>query len=240
MNLIVYPPAYGELNASPFCVKAMALLQMSGLDHAITTLADPRKQPYGKLPVLRDGDQVVPDSDGIRDYLETRYGCDFDAGLSDDQKAVSRMVIRALEEHLYFAILSERWLEDENWAVVRAQFFTSMPRPVAMIVAPLLRRAVAAQARGQGIGRLPSAERVARADKDFVALRQLLGGRSFLFGDTPTAADATAVAMLRSVMKFPKATPLAAAMARHGSLVAYMDRTSAAILPPLSKITGSG
>ena len=71
-------------------------MEMSGLDYALDVNPDPRKAPKKKFPVLSDAGQVIPDSDQIRDHLEVKYGVDFDAGLSAEQKAVSRMVIRAL------------------------------------------------------------------------------------------------------------------------------------------------
>lgn len=90
MKLIVYPPAFGELNGSPFCVKSLAMLNMSGLDFDAEVIDDPRQQPKGKLPVLHDGGQVVPDSDLIRDHLEKTYSIDFDQGLTQQQRAEPR------------------------------------------------------------------------------------------------------------------------------------------------------
>ncbi|MEM7439852.1 MAG: Tom37 metaxin N-terminal-like domain-containing protein, partial [Pseudomonadota bacterium] len=106
MKLLVYPPAFGELNGSPFCVKALALLQMSGLDFETEIIDDPRKQPKGKLPVLHDEGTVIPDSSLIRVHLEQKYGLDFDAGLDPRQKAESHAIVRMLEEGLYFLIVA--------------------------------------------------------------------------------------------------------------------------------------
>ena len=163
MKLIVYPPAFGEINGSPFCVKAMCLMQLSGLEYDLEVLADPRKQPKGKLPVLVDGNEVIPDSDMIRDHLQARHGIEFDQGLDDGQKAASRMIIRAVEEHLYFLIVANRWQEPAHWPHVRDAFFAEVPWPVRSVIAPMIRRNVIRQVMGQGAGRYTSAERLERA-----------------------------------------------------------------------------
>lgn len=98
MKLTVYPPGFGEITGSPFSSKAICLMEMSGQGYELDVNPDPRKSPKKKFPVLNDGGQIIPDSDQIRDYLETTYGMDFDAGLSAIQKAMSRMVIRTFED----------------------------------------------------------------------------------------------------------------------------------------------
>ncbi len=55
LKLMTYKPAFGEPSASPFCTKAICLLNMSGLDWKPEYTSDPRKAPMAKLPVLRDG-----------------------------------------------------------------------------------------------------------------------------------------------------------------------------------------
>lgn len=62
LSLISYNPAFGQPSGSPFCTKALCLLEMSGVDWKIDFDNDPRKTPMGKLPVLRDGSKIVPDS----------------------------------------------------------------------------------------------------------------------------------------------------------------------------------
>ena len=98
MKLITFAPAFGEIAASPFSTKALCLLEMSGLPYERENSMDPRKAPKAKLPVLEDAGQIIPDSDFIRTHLETKYSVDFDAGLSDAQKGVSRALISMVED----------------------------------------------------------------------------------------------------------------------------------------------
>ena len=99
LELIAYAPAFGEPTGSPFTNKAICLLERSGQPYTVKHTNDPRKAPKAKLPVLQHDGQLIPDSDDIRDHLETTFGIDFDAGLNPQQRAVSRAIIRMVEEN---------------------------------------------------------------------------------------------------------------------------------------------
>ncbi|MEZ4331947.1 MAG: glutathione S-transferase family protein [Myxococcota bacterium] len=57
---------------SPFVLKVLVALEEKGLAHAVEAPA-PALHPLGKMPVLRDGDVVVPDSSAICAYLERKH-----------------------------------------------------------------------------------------------------------------------------------------------------------------------
>src|SRR5258708_7762767 len=67
---------YGA-NRSPFFRKARVVLEEKGIPYQVERLAPVPKtpellamHPLGKIPILRDGDVVVPDSSVICAYLE--------------------------------------------------------------------------------------------------------------------------------------------------------------------------
>ena len=231
LTLITYPPAFGAPTASPFCVKAMCLLKASGLEWQPEFSSDPRSAPKRKLPVLRDGDKLIPDSDEIRDYLEIRYGIDFDAGLSARDRAVSRAVIRMAEENLYFILVCNRWLNDENWEVTRRELFGQIPKPLFKFVTGKIRKQAIANVNGQGMGRHSVQERADRAAKDLAAIETLLDGKPFLFGDQPTAADMSVVPMLHAQASSTATTPISVLVTENEGLSAYVARGVAAMYP---------
>ena len=62
ITLHTFGPMLGVPDPSPFCIKAMALLKMSGLPFEVVPGADPRKAPKGKIP----WDTVTGGHDGAR------------------------------------------------------------------------------------------------------------------------------------------------------------------------------
>lgn len=231
LKLIVFNPAFGAPSASPFCTKAMCLLKMTGVEHRVVYGGDSRKAPKQKLPVLMDQDRAIPDSDAIRAHLETVAGIDFDAGLDPKQRATSRAVIRMVEEHLYFAIIYDRWLNDENWPHVRKVFFAPLPAPLRGIISRLVRKKVRTQVMGQGMGRHSPQEQLARVDADLTAISALLDGQDFLFGNSPTGADASVAPMLEAIAAAPAETALKRRVSQDPVLMDYLARARGVIYP---------
>lgn len=204
-TLVVYPPSLNEPSGSPFSVKAMCLLNMAGIT-ATTKPGDPRKTPNAKLPVLRIDDRVIPDSEGIRNYVEAKHKIDFDAGLNAQQRAASHALIRMAEEHLYFALVTECWLNDANWEHTKVAFFGHLPKLLFGFVTRMVRKQAIGQVTAQGMARHTENARLQRCQKDVAAIKATLGNQPFLFGDKPTAADATVVPMLSGIVNIPTPT----------------------------------
>jgi len=231
LKLVTFPAAFGEPSASPFCVKAMCLLQVSGVNWTPKFTSDPRKTPNGKLPILIDGGKTIADSDAIRDHLEKSFKTDFDKGLTPENRAISRAIIRMVEEHLYFALVSDRWLNDDNWPLIKKEFFPGIPKVINGLVTNMIRSKTRAQVTAQGMARHSVKGQVARAQKDIDAIKTLLGDKPFLFGDVPSAADMSVVPILRGIAKTPTQTGLRDLITSDQVLVAYLDRGRDAMYP---------
>ena len=231
LTLLTYGPAFGTPAASPFCIKAMWLLNMSGLPWQPENVTDPRSMPKQKLPVLREGALLTPDSDNIRALLESK-GADFDAGLSDMQKANARAFIRMAEEHLYFHAVLDRWDNDETWPAIRDAYFASIPRLIRGVITNKLRKSAQQGLRFQGLGRFTPQERILRVEPDLQAITTRLWQSPFLFGERPSAADASVAAMLMTIRATPGKTLLKRRIAEDEVLCRYIDRTATALGTP--------
>ncbi len=233
ITLITFAPAFGAPAASPFCVKAIWLLNMSGQPWQREDIDDPRGMPHQKLPALRVDGRIIPDSDNIRIYLE-QQGADFDAGLSDMDRATSRAFIRMAEEHMYFHIVLDRWADDAVWPIIRDTFFEKIPPVLRGLVSNRLRKTLVQGMKAQGLGRLTPQERLARIEPDLNAIATRLWQGAFLFGDRPTAADASVAAMLQTMRATPVRTLLKNRIAEDEMLCRYIDRASEAMGKPLT------
>ena len=202
ITLITFAPSFGQIAASPFCVKAIWLLNMSGEDWQREDSTDPRNMPKQKLPAIRVDGQVIADSDNIRAFLESR-GADFDGGLSEMEKAASRAFIRMAEEHIYFHNVLARWGDDEVWPVIRDTYFAQIPKPLRGFITGKLRKNLLTGMKTQGLGRLSAQERLERLEPDLQAITTRLWQGPFLFGDRPTAADASVAPMLAGLRATP-------------------------------------
>ncbi len=223
ITLITFAPAFGEPAASPFCVKAIWLLNLSGQPWQREDTADPRKMPKQKLPAIRVDGQIIPDSENIRQHLETE-GADFDRGLSDLEKSTSRAFIRMAEEHMYFHIVLDRWGDDTVWPIIRDTYFDTIPGVLRGFVTNRLRKACLQGMDRQGLGRFTPEERLERLEPDLVAITTRLWHGPYLFGERPTAADASVGAMLATMRATPGKTLLKTRIAEDEILCRYIDR----------------
>jgi glutathione S-transferase len=223
ITLYTFGPFFGLPDASPFVMKAMVLLKLAKLEFREDSSGF-RRAPKGKLPYLADDGTVVADSTLIRFHIEAKYGIDLDSGLGSTERAIAWSVEKMCEEHLYWAVVALRWLDDANFAAGPAQFFAAVPWPLRLVVERLVRRKVARAAFAQGLARHSEAERNRLAIRDIDALAALLAGKPFLMGEAPCAADATVFAFVAHLLPSAFDTPLRAATHAHANLVAYRDR----------------
>lgn len=223
ITLYTFGPNFELPDPSPFVMKAMVLLTMSGLPFT-TDSRGFGNAPKGKLPYLRDGDTVVADSTLIRWHLEKAHGIDFDAGYGPAENATGWAVEKMLEDHLYWAIVHARWVDDANFAGGPANFFKAVPAPVRPLIQAVIRRKVRKNLHGHGLGRHSKAEIEAMGLRSIGALADILGDKPYLLGSTPSGSDATAYAFIAGLLCPVFETPLRGATTGRANLVAYERR----------------
>ncbi len=230
ITLYSFGPYFGLPDASPFVLKAMTLLKLAGLSYVEDHKGFSRA-PKGKLPYIDDDGTIVADSTFIRFHIERKYGVDFDAGLSPEQRAQGWAIEKMLEEHLYWIIVHARWLNDANFERGAAQFFNAVPALIRPLAKALVRKKIAKSLQAQGIGRHSEADIAELGRRDVEALAILLGDKPYLFGDKPSGADATAFAFVAEILVPENDTPIRATAAADANLVAYRDRLLKAYFP---------
>jgi len=220
ITLYGFGPAFGLPDPSPFVMKTEIQLRMAAIPYR-RERGTPPQSPKGKVPFISDDGLPIGDSTFIRHHLEEEHGADFDAALTAEQKAIAWAAERMLEDHLYFALVQARWLDDENFAKGPAHFFDGAPQGVREAARERTRQAL----HGHGLGRHTPEEIVWLAAHSLQSLSGLLGGKRFLMGDDPCGADATMTAMLAGILTPFFDSALRDAALGHANLVAYRDRT---------------
>ena len=233
LTLFTTGSRFGLPDASPFVVKALVLLKMSGLAFQ-TKAANFSKAPRGKVPYIEENGRIIGDSTLIRRHLETQHGIDFDAGLTPQQRAIGWAFERLAEDHLYFALIEGRWLVAENFDKGPRQFFDFAPAPLRPLVIAIVKRKVRQQLKGHGLGRHSRADIAAFAGRDLEAISVQLGDKPWLFGDTPAGADATVWAMVTSALCPYFEMEVRREAERFPNLMAYRDRGLARWFPELA------
>jgi glutathione S-transferase len=223
ITLFCFRPVAGLPDASPFVMKAMVLLKTAELDY-VEDRGGFSKAPKGKQPYINDDGEIIADSTFIRFHIESKYGKDFDAHLSEEQKAVGWCVEKMCEEHLYWVIVHMRWMDEANFERGPARFFESVPAVARPLAKWFIRRKIAKNIWAQGMGRHTADEVEALGVRDIDALATLIGDKPYLFGDTPCGADATVFGFVASILAPMAESAIRDAALAKPNLVAYRDR----------------
>jgi len=222
--------AFGLPDPSPFVMKSEVQLKMAGVPYRFER-ALPPAAPKGKIPFIKVGAHRVGDSTFIRAYIEKEYGFDFDKGLSAEQRAQAWAIERMLEDHLYFAILQARWMDDENWTKGPSHFFDGAPEGVAEASREQVRRTL----HGHGLGRHRDDEIAELGGRSLASLSALIGDKAFLFGDAPCGADATAFAFAAATLTPFFDSALRKRAESHANLASYCERSMRRFYPEFVK-----
>lgn len=218
-------PGIWELpSLSPFCIKVETYLKMTGLLYDKVIEDNPKSGPKGKLPMLRDGNCITPDSTFIIKYLEEAYDCSIDKTLSADQLAIAHATQRLVEENLYFVILYSRWIDPEYKKIIEDALKPFFPRPFAKIIIAWIRHNLTKQAKAQGIARHTREEIYYIGEQDIHAIAQLLGNKTYFLGDDPHTIDATIYSFLDTIVLTPIKSPLQDAVHNYPHLTRYVTR----------------
>lgn len=225
IELHQFPTYFGMPNASPFCMKVETWLKLAGLPYKIKWTPDPRKAPYGKLPLVKDGDRLIADSANIIEHLTRAHGVTLDAALSPQQRAAAHAFERMLSEHTYWAgMIYPRWIDPPGWAQVKPAFFGPLPRLLRNVVAGMIQKQTRRNLWGHGLGRHPHEEIYRRAAQDIGAIADYLGDQPYLMGAAPTSIDATVYAFVGNMYEVQLDLPVKALVAKHANLIAYCAR----------------
>lgn len=218
-------------NASPFCMKVENYLRMAAIPFETDDKATPLKAPKRKLPFITVGDKTIADSGFILEYLKKTYGDPLDAALTGSDRAMGMALTRMIEEHLYWAIVYARWIDEEFWPQTRALFFGGIPAILRPVITRVVRKSTRASLAGHGMGRHTPEEIYSLGKADLSVLSELLGDKPFFFGEKPTSFDATAYAFIAHVVVPPFETPLKKHAATLPNLAPYCARMKAKYYP---------
>lgn len=232
LTLITFGGGLREPILSPYCLKAMCLLNLAGADWAPRYVTMPQG-PHGKLPVLETPEGLVPDSNLILGWLERR-GAPLFPGFDPGARAMAHAVIRMVEESLGKGMVHDRWLDDDCWEHTRAAIFGGMSVPVRAVLPEFLRRRMRRRLADHGIGRMSAEERMVSLCSDLDAVEGVLGGSEWLFGDVPSGADCAVVPVLSMIDTLPADTALRRELRSRRVLMEYVGRGRAQLYPDLS------
>ncbi len=225
ITLVTLPPAFGLRNVSPFCLKVEMALKHVGIDFDITSEADPRKTPKGKLPYLiLDNGEKIPDSELILEHLDEISQGKLYGSLTPQEKAVGTAFVRMAEDHLYWLGVASRWLDDKWFPHVVSNFFGFVPGILRGFVSRQAQKQVEQTMHLHGLGRHTLEEQKAFARRDLQAIADQVMQNYHIVGGRLTVYDFAVASVLVGFMENQPETWLSEIANSYPSLKEYVKR----------------
>jgi glutathione S-transferase len=230
ITLYGFGAGFGLPEISPFVTKSEVQLKMAGLAYR-KQRAMPPASPKGQLPYIEDDGQNIADSTFIRAHIEGKYGFDFDAGLSQKDRAQAWAFERMIEHHVYWAMVGARWVDSDNFAKGPAHFFDGAPEDRREKLREDAQFRVAENYLLSGLGRHAPDDDIELALRSIFALSVQLADKPYLMGDRPCGMDATAFGALSGILTPFFESKLRAKAEQYDNLAAYVDRMMGQYFP---------
>lgn len=220
-------PMFGLIGISPFCMKLEAFLRLNHIEFEIKP-GLPHQGPFKKIPFVDYQDQRTGDSSAIINQLIQDFRIEYhNAEYLVTGPAWQRMA----EEHIYWAIVYFRWMDDEAWPSLRDAFFGSVPALIRPLIVAVSRKQVARTLDGQGFGRLPESMILDRIDEDLKVLADWLGQRPYLCGNEITHFDLSVWATLSQILNCDLKIKLTPVAEQYRELSLYLRRIDQKLAP---------
>jgi len=230
ITLYGFGAGFGLPEISPFVTKSEVQLKMAGLAYR-KQRAMPPASPKGQLPYIEDDGRNIADSTFIRAHIEGKYGFDFDAGLSQKERAQAWAFERMIEHHVYWGMVGARWVDADNFAKGPAHFFDGAPEDRREKLREDAQFRVAENYLLSGLGRHAPDDDVELALRSIFALSVQLGDKPYLMGDKPCGMDATAFGALSGILTPFFESKLRARVEQYDNLAAYVGRMMGQYFP---------
>ncbi|XP_037793156.1 failed axon connections homolog [Penaeus monodon] len=226
--IVVHCPSPGRFtpNLSPFVLKLLTFLRLSGLPHLVD-----HKEPFGpkgKTPWITLNGEDLTDSHLIIERLSRQYNIDLTDSLTVKQKAAAKAFTIMIDEHVCWCLRAWRFNEDGGRNLKEGMSLPFYKR----LLLPLFIWQQQNALWHQGVGRHSHDAVRAMMKEDLLALSKYLGDKPFLMGDTACVVDCSMFAFLANILYNYSRSPYYAIINEElANLRPYVDRLKTQLWP---------
>ncbi|XP_069969470.1 failed axon connections homolog isoform X1 [Penaeus vannamei] len=215
---------------SPFVVKLETYVRMAEIPHVIDH--EEPLGPKGKTPWITLNGEDVGDSQMIIEKLAAKFGKEFDAHLSQEEKAVAHSLRIMVDEYFVWCLGVYRYGQEQGRHFLLNASIPWFYRPIL----PMYFKRYVEAAKTQGIGRHSYRDVEEMGRKSLQSLSAWLGEKPFMMGANPTELDCTVFGMLAFDVFCPPLSPFKRMLEKdYRNLHAYCHRMKEKFWPDWDK-----
>jgi glutathione S-transferase len=204
--LYSYPELFGVADNNGYGLKVFAFMRLAGLPFTHEHIFDASAAPRGQLPYIVDDGVAIGDSETIIAHLIKKYRLTIDAALSRQQRDLSHLMTRMLDD-LYWVMSYSRWKDERYWPAFRDALMREHPK----VTEAGLRKAQEFNFQRYyfaGIGRYAPGDAYARGLADLRVLADVIPTDGYVHGQKPTSIDAGVYGFIANIHFYDIDTPL--------------------------------
>lgn len=226
IQLVQYPKSENFPSVSPFCLKLETYLKATETPYENKVTVSTAKTKKKKLPVIKDGNELIEDSTFIIEHLQKKHKIDLDQNLTDEQKSITQAFKWLIERNIVNIVMWFRWADEKNWPKFRDIIFAGAPWIIKATIANQMAKKVKKTIWDMGIGRFTDTERLHLLNQDLKAISDYLGNKKYFFGDTFHSIDCILYAALVQIEKSNYTPQLNPVMDQYPNLKKYVATVS--------------
>jgi glutathione S-transferase len=228
ITLYSYPKLYGVADNNGYGLKVFAFMRLAGLPFTHEHIFDASAAPRGQLPYITDDVVAIGDSEIIIAHLTSKYRLAIDAALNQQQRDLSHLITRMLDD-LYWVMSYSRWKDERYWPAFR----DALIREHSNVTEAGLRKAQEFNFQRYyfaGIGRYAPDDAYARGLADLRVLANVIPTEGYVHGPKPTGIDAGIYGFLANIYFYDIDTPLKQFVASQPKLVQHTRAIHEAVM----------
>ncbi|KAM9981773.1 hypothetical protein ACTFIY_004076 [Dictyostelium cf. discoideum] len=224
---------------SPFVLKVISILEYCNIRYEINTTGDLGPNPRKTYPFIRYNDEFVYDSYFILEWISQQFkhvapkmqqsiGSSGSSSSERDQ-AIDHITKRFIDQAFVYLSAYIRWVVPEYNEKIIPRILAGIENPILRSLIHMAINSSSIQKYKTRVGNFSLDEVVSVFKSDLNSLSNLLGSKTFIFGDHLSMADISLFSALAQIYYVPVDTPIRSILLENQNLLNYIQNVKSLI-----------
>ncbi|KAM9966032.1 hypothetical protein ACTFIR_006220 [Dictyostelium discoideum] len=223
---------------SPFVLKVISILEYCNIRYEINTTGDLGPNPRKTFPFIRYNDEFVYDSYFILEWISQQFkhvtpkmqkSIGSGGSGSEMDQAIDHITKRFIDQAFTYLSAYIRWVVPEYNEKIIPRLLSSIQNPIARSLTHMAINQMSIQKYKTQVGNFSLDEVVSVFKSDLNSLSNLLGSKTFIFGDHLSMADISLFSALAQIYYVPVDTPIRSILLENQNLLKYIQNVKSLI-----------
>ncbi|KAN0004146.1 hypothetical protein ACTFIZ_010301 [Dictyostelium cf. discoideum] len=225
---------------SPFVLKVISILEYCNIRYEIITSGNLGPNPRKTLPFIRYNDEFIYDSYFILEWISQKFkhvtpkmqqsiGSGSGSSSSEMDQAIDHITKRFIDQGFAYLSAYIRWVVPEYNEKIIPRILAGIENPIIRSLIHMTINPTSIRKYKSQVGNLSLDEVISVFKSDLNSLSNLLGSKTFIFGDHLSMADISLFSTLAQIYYVPIDTPIRSMLFEKQNLLNYIQNVKSLI-----------